>query len=128
MKDLSPKREIKETTSLDNRIESKPKIIGEPVKSNIFNATMASAKTFEEQKGVGNTSHNEHTTLSKTPSIKEAELAVYKAAAEEYLISPNIFKKKHQSRFKFAHSVDPFNKIEKHFKTITQDGVDGEEI
>lgn len=55
MKDISPKREIKETTSVDNRIEM-TKIIGEPVKSNIFNATMASAKTFEEQKGVGTTS------------------------------------------------------------------------
>lgn len=56
MKDISPKRkEIKETTSLDNRLEMS-KIIGEPVKSSIFNATMISAKTFEEQKGVGTAS------------------------------------------------------------------------
>lgn len=55
MKDISPKREIKETTSVDNRIEIS-KMISEPVKSNIFNATMASAKTFEEQKGVGTAS------------------------------------------------------------------------
>ena len=65
----SPKREIKETTSADNRIEM-TKIIGEP--SKIFNATMASAKTFEEQKGVSTASQkNDHTTLSKTPSINE---------------------------------------------------------
>ena len=48
MKDISPKREIKETTSVDNRKELSKIIVGEPERGNIFNATMASAKTFEE--------------------------------------------------------------------------------
>ena len=50
-----------------------------------------------------------NTTLSKTPSISGQQLLNIQAAAKQFMISPNIFKKQKESRFKFAHSVDPFN-------------------
>jgi hypothetical protein len=90
--EVSPKREIKETTSADTRLLMGETKISGGEQSKIFNATMTSAKTFEEQKGMA----NENTTLSKTPSIRELEqIATIKAAAEEFMISPSIFKKKH---------------------------------
>lgn len=36
-------------------------------------------------------------------------MAAVQAAAKQFLISPHIFQKKKESRFKFAHSVDPLN-------------------
>ena len=53
--------------------------------------------------------HNTQTTLSKTPSMGGQQLATIQAAAEQFMISPHIFKKQKESRFKFAHSVDPLN-------------------
>jgi hypothetical protein len=46
-------------------------------------------------------------TLSKTPSISDQQLASLQAAAKQFMISPHLFTKKKESRFKFAHSVDP---------------------
>ena len=39
------------------------------------------------------------------------------------MISPHIFKKQKESRFKFAHSVDPLNA-----KNLQKQFVDGDEI
>ena len=51
-----------------------------------------------------------NTTLSKTPSISDQQLASMAAAAKQLIISPALFKKNKSSRFKFAQSVDLFNK------------------
>ena len=48
---------------------------------------------------------SENSTLSKTPPHNEKELAMQAAAA--FLLSPMLFKRKQESRFQFAHSVDP---------------------
>ena len=51
-------------------------------------------------------------TLSKTPSFSDTQMATLLGAAKQLMISPGLFKKKQQSRFKFAHSVDPLkNKV-----------------
>ena len=60
-------------------------------------------------------------SLSQTPSISDKQLAAVQAAAKQFMISPHIFQKKKESRFKFAHSVDPLSKFEKEID-------DGEEI
>ena len=67
-----------------------------------------------------------NTTLSKTPSIQEMQMATIQAAAKQFMISPNFFKKKQISRFKFAHSVDPLNA--KNWSKQIEDQEDGDEI
>lgn len=37
------------------------------------------------------------------------------------MISPNLFKKKPQSRFKFAHSVDPIKNLQKQISMFEDD-------
>ena len=51
-----------------------------------------------------------NTTLSKTPSISDQQLASMAAAAKQLIISPALFKKNKSSRFKFAQSVAPMFK------------------
>lgn len=55
-------------------------------------------------------------------------IATIQAAAKQFMISPNFFKKKQISRFKFAHSVDPLNakNIQKQIYFFEDD--DGDEI
>lgn len=36
-------------------------------------------------------------------------MATIQAAAQQFMISPHLFQNKKESRFKFAHSVDPLN-------------------
>jgi len=50
---------------------------------------------------------NVWTTLSNTPSFSDKQIATIKEAAKQMMISEQIFDKKKESRFKFAHSVDP---------------------
>lgn len=38
------------------------------------------------------------------------------------MISPAIFKKKQESRFKFAHSVDPIKNLQKQISMFEDDG------
>jgi hypothetical protein len=101
-----------------------------------FNMTMQSSKTLETSKnkdGPPNGEYNStggkltegffigdnnNTTLSKTTqSISDQQLATIKAAAQQFMISPHIFQKKKESRFKFAHqvahSVDPWQANQK---------------
>lgn len=69
-----------------------------------------------------------NTTLSKTPSISEMQMATITAAAKQFIISPDIFKKKQVSRFKFAHSVDPLNAKNLQKQGISTFDEDGDEI
>jgi len=43
------------------------------------------------------------------------------AAAKQFMISPNLFKKKPVSRFKFAHSVDPIKNLQKQISMFEDD-------
>ena len=49
---------------------------------------------------------SDNSTLSKTPPHENQNLAM-QAAFATYILSPMLFKRKQESRFQFAHSVDP---------------------
>jgi hypothetical protein len=49
-------------------------------------------------------------------------MVTIEAAAKQFMISPHIFKKKQESRFKFAHSVDPIKNLQKQISMFVDDG------
>ena len=80
------------------------------INSNLVRQTIDSLNDKQNPDSGNNADHiYSNTTLSKTPSISGQQLLNIQAAAKQFMISPNIFKKQKESRFKFAHSVDPFN-------------------
>jgi hypothetical protein len=80
----------------------------EEFKSAILENNIAQNKSVEGYQDQ-NINKTTNTTLSKTPSMNEMQMATITAAAKQFMISPGLFKKKQVSRFKFAHSVDPLN-------------------
>lgn len=110
---------VSKKSYIDENIDSIFIGIGGSTSSGNFNATIASTKTtngdtikinpFENYfvpAQIKSTTESCDKKDSSFLSMNDQQLA---AVSQLYMISPHIFQKKKESRFKFAHSVDPLN-------------------